>query len=135
MRMRLAAPEKFLDAKDHFIEMPTEFTVTNVVNPKTCSRCGRTFGAPGRQYVCHHCKNSTARTRFLQTQLSPREKQIVQLVQQAKTNKEIAYDLCLTTGTIKEYLYHIFRKLCVTNRTELALRAREPQHVASPLKA
>jgi DNA-binding NarL/FixJ family response regulator len=30
--------------------------------------------------------------------------------------------LCLTEGTIKEYLHHVFRKLGVKNRTELALR-------------
>ncbi|HVO28751.1 MAG TPA: LuxR C-terminal-related transcriptional regulator [Candidatus Paceibacterota bacterium] len=53
--------------------------------------------------------------------LSPREIQIVRLIGQAKANKEIAYELRLTEGTIKEYLYHIFRKLGVTSRTELAL--------------
>jgi DNA-binding NarL/FixJ family response regulator len=57
-------------------------------------------------------------------QLSFREVQIVELVAQAKTNKEIGYELCLTEGTVKEYLYHIFRKLNVTNRTELALRSQ-----------
>ncbi len=45
------------------------------------------------------------------------------LIRQAKTNKEIAYELCLAEGTVKEYLYRIFRKLAVTNRTELAMRS------------
>lgn len=49
----------------------------------------------------------------------------MRLVQQAKSNKEIAFELCLTVGTVKEYLYRIFRKLQVANRTELALRGRE----------
>jgi len=57
--------------------------------------------------------------------LSYRERQIVQLIQQAKSNKEIAYELCLTVGTVKEYLYHIFRKIGVGNRTELALWGRD----------
>jgi DNA-binding NarL/FixJ family response regulator len=47
----------------------------------------------------------------------------VALIRQAKTNKEIAYELCLAEGTVKEYLYRIFRKLAVTNRTELAMRS------------
>ena len=47
----------------------------------------------------------------------------MQLIQAAKSNKEIAYDLCLTVGTVKEYLFHIFRKLQVKNRTELAMWA------------
>ena len=64
--------------------------------------------------------------------LSFREKQIVSLIQEAKTNKEIAYQLCLTVGTVKEYVYHIFRKLGVGNRTELALWGRDyPAELAS----
>lgn len=54
------------------------------------------------------------------------------LIRQAKTNKEIAYDLCLAEGTVKEYLHRIFRKLAVTNRTELALRS---PHEPSPLNS
>ena len=63
--------------------------------------------------------------------MSFREKQIVDLIQQAKSNKEIAYELCLTVGTVKEYVYHIFRKLGVTNRTELALWGRDYQTKAA----
>jgi two-component system nitrate/nitrite response regulator NarP len=55
-------------------------------------------------------------------ELSFRERQIVLLVREAKANKEIAAQLCLTEGTIKEYLHHVFRKLGVKNRTELELR-------------
>jgi DNA-binding CsgD family transcriptional regulator len=54
-------------------------------------------------------------------QLSPREKQIAMLVAKAKTNKEIAYDLGLKEGTIKDYLFKIYRKVKVANRTELAV--------------
>ena len=56
-------------------------------------------------------------------QLSFREKQVVHLVAQAKLNKEIAYELHLSEGTIKEYLNRIFRKVNVSNRTELAVWA------------
>ena len=54
--------------------------------------------------------------------MSCRETQVVALVRQAKANKEIAYELSLTEGTVKEYLARIYRKLQVRNRTELALR-------------
>jgi len=43
------------------------------------------------------------------------------LVKQAKSNKEIAFELSLTVGSVKEYMYRLFRKLGVKNRTELAL--------------
>jgi DNA-binding NarL/FixJ family response regulator len=58
--------------------------------------------------------------------LSFREKQVVALIRQAKANKEIAYELCLSEGTVKEYLNRIFKKLQVRNRTELALREPDP---------
>jgi DNA-binding NarL/FixJ family response regulator len=47
----------------------------------------------------------------------------VYLVSEAKLNKEIAHALHLTEGTIKEYLNRIFRKLGISNRTELAVWA------------
>jgi DNA-binding NarL/FixJ family response regulator len=67
----------------------------------------------------------------LNPQLSFREKQVVKLVAEGKLNKEIAYDLHLTEGTIKEYLNRIFRKLGLTNRTELAVWALK-NHLAQP---
>ncbi len=45
------------------------------------------------------------------------------LVAQGKPNKEIAHQLHLREGTIKEYLNRIFRKLGISNRTELAVWA------------
>ena len=62
------------------------------------------------------------RTDFVRP-LSCREVQVVKLIQKAKLNKEIAQELNLTEGTIKEYLNRIFRKLGVKNRTELAIWA------------
>ena len=90
---------------------------------RSCSRCGQEFRTVGRAHICPECrqprpredKSSSAET------LSAREKQLAKLVYQAKSNKEIANDLHLAEGTIKEYLHTIFRKLGVKNRTELAL--------------
>lgn len=92
--------------------------------PKNCARCGRDFGAVGREYICDGCRKPKIRhsPEIVSRELSFREQQIVGLIRKAKTNKEIAAELCLTEGTIKEYLHHIFRKLGVKNRTELALR-------------
>lgn len=59
--------------------------------------------------------------------LSFREKQIVDLVRQAKANKEIAYELHLSEGTVKEYLNRIFRKVEVKSRTQLAVWALSPR--------
>jgi two-component system nitrate/nitrite response regulator NarP len=57
--------------------------------------------------------------------LTQREKAIVSLVARGLRNKEVASELDLTEGTVKVYLYRIYEKLGVTNRTELALYARD----------
>jgi DNA-binding CsgD family transcriptional regulator len=108
-----------------------------VLTPRSCARCGSGFGAAGKEYTCPSCKKPKRREREVSRELSFREKQIVLLIQEAKANKEIAYELCLTIGTVKEYIHHIFRKLGVKNRTELALwgRAKSEGHTlqTSPL--
>jgi two-component system NarL family response regulator len=42
-------------------------------------------------------------------------------VAQGKSNRQIADSLYLAEGTIKVYLQHIYEKLQIHNRTELAL--------------
>jgi two-component system, NarL family, nitrate/nitrite response regulator NarL len=56
--------------------------------------------------------------------LSHREQQLVDMVSEAKLNKEIAYELRLAEGTVRDYLSRLFRKVGVKNRTALALWGR-----------
>jgi len=89
---------------------------------RTCARCGEYFATYGREYICLACRKPQHAPRAIASDgLTPRELQVIALVRKAKTNKAIAYELCLTEGTVKEYLFRIFRKLNVGNRTELAL--------------
>lgn len=90
---------------------------------RSCFRCGLEFRANSKERVCAACRKPRERAPLLNRDLSLRERQIVELVQQAKLNKEIAHQLHLTEGTIKEYLNRIFRKLGVSNRTQLAIWA------------
>ena len=57
--------------------------------------------------------------------LSPRERQLINLVRKGLRNREIADQIGVTEGTIKVYLHAVFEKLGVTSRTELAIRADE----------
>jgi DNA-binding NarL/FixJ family response regulator len=107
---------------------PQKFSV--VVTPRTCARCGRNFGAVRREYVCSVCRQPLTKHRALVPSLSFRESQIVTLIRQAKANKEIAWELKLTEGTVNEYLNRIFKKLQVRNRTELAMRGLDHQEAA-----
>jgi DNA-binding NarL/FixJ family response regulator len=61
--------------------------------------------------------------------LSFREKQVLRLAVQGRTNDEIADELVLATSTIKSHLTSAFAKLCVHSRAEAAallLRPDEP---------
>lgn len=55
--------------------------------------------------------------------LTDRERQIMRLVSEGLSNKEIGRRLKVTDGTIKVHLHHIFRKLEIGNRTTLAALA------------
>ncbi len=54
------------------------------------------------------------------TQLSPQERNVLALVAEGKTNKEIAAALGLSDKTVKNYLSHVFEKLNLSRRSEAA---------------
>jgi DNA-binding NarL/FixJ family response regulator len=55
--------------------------------------------------------------------LTPREEQVVALVADGQTNREVAAELGLSEHTIKKYLLRIFDKLGISTRVELVLYA------------
>jgi DNA-binding NarL/FixJ family response regulator len=57
--------------------------------------------------------------------LSERERSILELVAQGKTNKEIADELFLSEKTVKHYMTNVLQKLHVRNRVEAALLLRD----------
>jgi two-component system nitrate/nitrite response regulator NarL len=74
--------------------------------------------------------------------LTDRERQIMRLVSEGLSNKEIGRRLNITDGTIKVHLHHIFQKLEISNRTVLAAMAisqddgagRVPEHESPRLR-
>jgi predicted ATPase/DNA-binding CsgD family transcriptional regulator len=52
--------------------------------------------------------------------LTPSELGVVRLIAQGATNAEVARRLVISRATVKTHLYHVFAKLDITNRTELA---------------
>ncbi len=57
--------------------------------------------------------------------LSERELEVLRLLAQGASNKQIASQLFLAEGTVKNYISSILDKLGVDDRTQAALRARE----------
>jgi DNA-binding NarL/FixJ family response regulator len=55
--------------------------------------------------------------------LTPREEQVVALVAEGLSNRDIARELNLSEHTIKKYVFRIFDKLGISSRVELVLYA------------
>ena len=65
--------------------------------------------------------------------LSAREQQVVRFVAEGLNNRDIAKQLHLSEHTVKNYVFHIFNKLGISNRVELVLYSVN-QRVSSKLK-
>jgi DNA-binding NarL/FixJ family response regulator len=55
--------------------------------------------------------------------LTPREEQVVALVAEGLSNRQVAAELSLSEHTIKKYLFRVFEKLGISTRVELVLYA------------
>src|SRR3989440_1994350 len=63
-------------------------------------------------------------TAFIE-QLTEREREILMLVARGASNRQIAENLYLTEGTVKNHMSNILSKLGVRDRTQAALKAKE----------
>jgi DNA-binding NarL/FixJ family response regulator len=68
---------------------------------------------------------TVARSEVLPEPLSEREVDILRLIVSGSNNKEIAESLSITEGTVKNHITHILGKMCVRDRTQAALKAKE----------
>ncbi len=69
----------------------------------------------------------------MRTDLTPREHQVMELVEQGFKNREIAQELGIRPGTVKIHLKHIFEKTGVHGRHGLALNGLRQKGVISLL--
>ncbi len=82
----------------------------------------RLLPVPSAQAVSREQRNIAVTDNAL-TVLTDRERQIMRLVSEGLSNKEIGRRLNIADGTIKQHLHHIFQKLEISNRTVLAALA------------
>jgi NarL family two-component system response regulator LiaR len=67
--------------------------------------------------------SSTAQPKKPLELLTGREMEVLKLVTQGSSNKDIAQNLCLSVRTVQGHLANIFAKLRVSSRTEAVVRA------------
>ena len=92
----------------------------------------------GRQYLCTalagsvHGSAAFAHARGPVDSLSPRERQVLQMVVEGKTSSEIAHILCLSPKSVETYRTRLMKKLSVENIPSLVKFALE--HGLTPPK-
>jgi DNA-binding CsgD family transcriptional regulator len=67
-------------------------------------------------------ERSRRRVASTRDELTPQELTVARLVAQGLTNREVAAQLFLSTNTIETHLRHVFQKLGIRSRTELAAK-------------
>jgi two-component system nitrate/nitrite response regulator NarL len=93
--------------------------------------CLRTVGE-GRSWMEDAVFRDAARSeRYPRSELTSREQQVLELVEQGFKNKEIALDLGIRPGTVKIHLKHIFEKTGVRGRYGLALSGLKDRGLVS----
>jgi DNA-binding NarL/FixJ family response regulator len=63
-----------------------------------------------------------------QGRLTPREREVLDLIEQGKSNKEIARLLFIEVRTVKNHVHNLLEKLKVHRRGEAAAMVRRPAH-------
>jgi DNA-binding NarL/FixJ family response regulator len=93
--------------------------------------CLRTVAA-GRSWMEDSVfRDSTRSDRYPRSELTAREQQVLELVEQGFKNKEIATELGIRPGTVKIHLKHIFEKTGVRGRYGLALNGLRDRGLVS----
>jgi two-component system nitrate/nitrite response regulator NarL len=93
--------------------------------------CLRTV-ATGRSWMEDSVfRDSIRAERYPRSELTAREQQVLELVEQGFKNKEIALELGIRPGTVKIHLKHIFEKTGVRGRYGLAITGLKEKGMVS----
>jgi len=79
-------------------------------------------------HLAHHAADHPARRSLGSVRLTKRERQVVALVADGNSNKEIAKQLHLSTHTVKSHVRNILEKLALHSRLQLAAVAWKADH-------
>lgn len=90
-------------------------------DPETLLFCLRSV-ASGSSWMAESVFHETRRTeKAPKADLTPRERQVLELVEQGLKNRDIAQELGIRPGTVKIHLKHVFEKTGIRGRYGLAL--------------
>lgn len=90
-------------------------------------RVANIMGTKAGRYLIHIHREVEKESEFdeLISQLTKRERQILESLLQGKTNEEIAFQLSISENTIRTHISNIYKKLGVKNKSEVFLKFRD----------
>ena len=104
-----------------FLQAGAKGIVRKTSDPDTLMACLKSVASGSSWMADSVFRESSRIDRYSRSELTPREQQVMELVEQGLKNKEIARELGIRPGTVKIHLKHIFEKTGVRGRYGLAL--------------
>jgi DNA-binding NarL/FixJ family response regulator len=86
---------------------------------------GAMFGPAVAQRVLEFFANAQSRPALAFPQLTDREREVLDLIAQGRTNSSIAQHLAISEKTVRNHVSNIFTKLAVADRAQAVVKARE----------
>src|SRR4051812_19883929 len=82
--------------------------------------------------VAEHAISKGKRNLKIAIRMTEREKEVIALIVDAKSNKEIADELNIATFTVKSHVHNIMEKLALHSRLQIANHARQDHSASVP---
>lgn len=105
------------------LQMGARGVITRTQPIDALLECMRSVG-DGNVWLEASARGATPRS-ALGFRITPREREIIELVCRGLKNKEIAEVMSITPGTVKVHLMHIFEKTGARDRFQLALQGQQ----------
>jgi DNA-binding NarL/FixJ family response regulator len=83
------------------------------------------------QIVEHAVSGSNPSALIESVRMTRREKQVIELISEGHTNKEIAQELHLSTYTVKSHVHNILEKLALSTRVQIAKYLHDSKKIDS----
>lgn len=116
-----------------FLQAGAKGIIRKSADSGTILSCLRSVGQ-GRSWMQDSVfRDGSVQELQIRTDLTPREHQVMELVEQGYKNREIAQELGIRPGTVKIHLKHIFEKTGVRGRHGLALNGLRQKGIISLL--
>ena len=112
-----------------FLQAGAKGIVRKTSSPETLMACLKAVSVGASWMADSVFRESTRLERYSRSDLTPREQQVMELVEQGLKNKDIANELGIRPGTVKIHLKHIFEKTGVRGRYGLALSGMKEKGV------